>query len=393
MRFFYFLLAFSTFSSLFAQPCEIYNLEVQTGDCTSNSTYQLTLNFQVQNPSNQSFDLWANNAQLIGTFQLNQLPITIPNFPYNGGNNDVLKVCINDNPNCCKIAEFPVPPCINNPQPCEIYNLEVQTGDCTSNSTYQLTLDFQVQNPSNQSFDLWANNAQLIGTFQLSQLPITIPNFPYNGGNNDVLKVCINDNPNCCKIAEFPVPPCLTYPCIINHLEVEAAPCLNGTFLALVKFNVENNTSDSFIVLVNNTLYQKYSYSTPQPILIGPFAGDGTTNYLFTVKDEEVPFCTTTNELGAINCPEIETLQKGQSLVIAPNPVRGWAAIQAKTGKTNVYGAGVLSIVDQDGKTVRSEKIAQVALFHLDTANLPVGKYTVSLWVEDDVFRGSFIKL
>jgi hypothetical protein len=208
-----------------------------------------------------------------------------------------------------------------------------------------------------------------------------------------VLKVCINDNPNCCKIAEFPVPPCLTYPCIINHLEVEAAPCLNGTFLALVTFNVENNPSDSFIVLVNNNLYQKYSYATPQPILIGPFLGDGTTNYSFTVKDVEVPFCITTNELGEINCPEIETPQKGQSLVIAPNPVRGWAAIQAKTGKTNVYGAGVLSIVDQDGKTVRSEKIAQVALFHLDTANLPVGKYTVSLWVEDDVFRGSFIKL
>ena len=393
MRYFYLLLVITVHSSLFAQPCEIYNLSVSTGDCTSNTSYQLSLDFQVQNPSNQTFDLWANNAQFIGTFQLNQLPITIPNFPYNGGNNDVLKVCINDNPNCCKIAEFPVPNCINNPQPCEIYNLSVSTGDCTSNTSYQLSLDFQVQNPSNQAFDLWANNAQFIGTFQLNQLPLTIPNFPYNGGNNDVLKVCINDNPNCCKIAEFLVPSCINNQCEIKNLNAEPAPCLDGVFLVQISFEYSNNLSDSFILMVNNELYQTYEYNTPQPLLIGPFPGDGTTNYSFTIKDQAAINCKNVYELGKISCPENRPKTGEFVLVTAPNPVYEGVSIQARSGETNYYGTGVLYLFDQNGRLIQRLTVSQTAYYFLQTAALPAGKYSLILSSEGQQFYGDFFKL
>ena len=77
-------------------PCEIYDLMVDTGDCTSDSTYTVTINFQVDNPPGNVFGVWAN-GEFLGNFSLDSLPLTIPDFPWNGGSNDVVKVCFPSN--------------------------------------------------------------------------------------------------------------------------------------------------------------------------------------------------------------------------------------------------------------------------------------------------------
>ncbi|MEY3242055.1 MAG: hypothetical protein RIR11_3494, partial [Bacteroidota bacterium] len=185
------LLAVLLCASFFAHAqCSIFDLTVATGACQSNTTYAVTINFQVQNSTNDSFDVWANNGVFLGTYALNARPLTIPNFPYDGGPKDVVKVCIDENLNCCKTTEFPVPACINTPPNCEIFDLTVATGACNGDSTYVATINFQVQGATNASFDLWANN-QYIGFYPLTALPLTIQQFPYNGGANDVVKVCI----------------------------------------------------------------------------------------------------------------------------------------------------------------------------------------------------------
>ncbi len=268
-------------------PCEIYDLEVETGDChPDDSTYVLVVNFQVQNPPSNQFQLWAN-GQLFGTYNLSQLPLTIPNFPWNGGPNDVVKVCMfapNNTSTCCRTLEFPVPDCLNPGGPCEVYDLVVDTGDCTSDSTYSIWINFQVQNPPSGQFALWANG-QFFGTYNLSQLPLNIQNFPWNGGPNDYLKVCIvtpGAPSACCRTIEYPVPDCLGGPnddCHIYDLQVLRTPCLCGQFFAIVTFEHDNGGAAGFSIVGNGNNYGMYPYNHPQPIILGPFT---IWNFIFS---------------------------------------------------------------------------------------------------------------
>jgi len=194
------------FISCNTNDCEISAINVVVGECNNDGTYALTIDFQYANPGNQYFDLYVRNNQHIGYYLLSDLPLTIPNFALSGSNEDYLKVCINDRPDCCKETEWIAPDC--NTNDCEISAVNVVVGECNNDGTYALTIDFQYANPGNQYFDLYVRNNQHIGYYLLSDLPLTIPNFALSGSNEDYLKVCINDRPDCCKATEWIAPDC-----------------------------------------------------------------------------------------------------------------------------------------------------------------------------------------
>jgi uncharacterized protein YuzE len=189
--------------------CDISELEVVVGECNNDGTYNLTINFEYEGTNNQEyFDLYVRDNELIGYFSLSELPLTIENFPLSGYEYDYLKVCINDNVECCEELEWIAPECdpINE---CDISNLEVEVGDCNADDTYSITIDFDYENTNGQEyFDLYVRNGEFIGYFELSELPITIDNFNFSGYEYDYLKVCINDIPDCCEELEWLPPEC-----------------------------------------------------------------------------------------------------------------------------------------------------------------------------------------
>ncbi|MCZ2394543.1 MAG: hypothetical protein LC105_11850 [Chitinophagales bacterium] len=183
------------------EKCSITNLQVDKGECNSDSTYSLTLNFEASNPTNSYFDVFVRENKNIGYFELSDLPITIPHFKMSGKEYDFIKVCVNDNPDCCEVIEFLPPTCET--EKCSITNLQVDKGECNSDSTYSLTLNFEASNPTNSYFDVFVRENKNIGYFKLSDLPITIPHFKISGKEYDFIKVCVNDNPDCCEVIEF----------------------------------------------------------------------------------------------------------------------------------------------------------------------------------------------
>jgi hypothetical protein len=181
--------------------CIIQNLTVTIGECSGDSTYALTIDFDVENAGNSSFDVFIRNNEFVGNYPLSSLPLTINDFRKSGRDEDFIKICINDNADCCAAAEFSPPAC--EVPTCSISNLVLSQGECTSDSTYSMTIDFDVQNPSNASFDVFIRNNVAIGFFPISSLPVTIPDFPISGKDYDYVKVCINDNNSCCKAEEI----------------------------------------------------------------------------------------------------------------------------------------------------------------------------------------------
>jgi hypothetical protein len=376
-------------------PCEIYELTVTPGECHNDSTYTVVVNFLVANPTNSLFEVWANNIYQ-GAYPLTALPLTIIHFPYNGGANDVIKVCMNDNPNCCRTKEFPVPPCILGNNNCEISQLTVTPGDCHSDSTYTVVINFVPVNPTNQFFEVWGNNVYL-GYYPLSALPLTLEHFPYNGGANDVIKVCINDNPNCCRVLEFPAPPCVQpNSCHIYDLAVKTSACLCGQFFAVLTFNSANTGGGGFDVLGNGVNYGNYPYEHSQPVIIGPLEGDGTTHYEFVVQDHFHPDCHDAYELGVIDCPETPTVEVHfvtGTLTISPNPASEWLSVIAQLPGGQVLGSGDVMIQSADGRTVKTINVGNAGSFSINIADLPAANYHLVLATSAGRMQNTFIKL
>ncbi len=275
--------------------CEIHELTVQTGECHGDSAYFLLVNFQVTGTTATGFQLFAN-GQLFGTYTLSQLPLSIPNFPWNGGNNDVVKVCMMNNTvsTCCKTLEFPVPACLHT-GPCEISNVVVHVGDChmDSSNTYVLIVNFQVQNAGNASFEVWAGNGQYLGIFPLTALPLTIPNFPWGGGAADHIKICINDQPNCCKTTEFVAPTCFGGNCEVHNLTVQTGECQgDSTYQLFLNFQVTNPPVNTFSVYANGAFFGSFQLSQ-LPLAIPHFPWNGGNN-------DVIKICFGT--AGALNC-------------------------------------------------------------------------------------------
>ena len=98
--------------------------------------------------------------------------------------------------------------------------------------------------------------------------------------------------------------PIFAQDCEINDLIVEAHPCINGTFLVDIDFNVVNPEGDMFGVVGNATDYGFFPYDT-LPLTLGPLEGDGDTEWEFIVFDAEEPNCQATFVLGIVTCCEI----------------------------------------------------------------------------------------
>jgi hypothetical protein len=185
-----------------AKDYEIKGITTQLGECTSDSTYRLTIDFDDSHlPPNADFNLYARNNKFIGKYSVKSLPIVISKFQISGKTEDFIKICIEGYPELCEEFEFLPPKCLS--EMCSIKSLVVEQGACTSDSTYALTINFKPLNPTQSSFDVYIRNGVLIGYYKFSDLPLTIKNFKESGKDYDYIKVCINDNPDCCEALEF----------------------------------------------------------------------------------------------------------------------------------------------------------------------------------------------
>ena len=98
---------------------------------------------------------------------------------------------------------------------CEITNLSIDVGDCVSDSVYNLTLDFDYENPGNEFFELFARDSVFLGSrdsvflgyYKLSDLPLNL-DLMMSGLEYDYLLVSINDNSSCSAAIEWLPPDC-----------------------------------------------------------------------------------------------------------------------------------------------------------------------------------------
>nr|MBP7274126.1 T9SS type A sorting domain-containing protein [Saprospiraceae bacterium] len=282
--------------------CHIYDLIADDVHCAEGQVFA-TINFEHNNTPSENFVVVANNAN-IGTYNYNQLPLQV-HFTPGPNQNQVIRVLganSTSNTYCSDVVEFPNP-CSTNPiDSCQIYDLVVEEIHCV-NGTVQAVIDFQYENTTTGSFVVLANNAN-VGVYNYSQLPVQI-SFPANGNTNQVVRV-LGANSSvgnyCTDVVEFPNP-CnvVVDTCDIYDLTATVSDCNSeGLFYVTLNF-AHNNVSNLFDVRGNGQYYGTFGYNT-LPIHLGPFAGNGTTNYEFIVRDHETESCHDVVEIGTVDC-------------------------------------------------------------------------------------------
>ncbi len=279
--------------------CVFSELLFEPKPCNSSGLFLIDLSFKVDNPSSGQYLILAGGetygpflympapSHVIGPFSVNDAPIPI-------------KIVDQNDANCYIEAVVPPPNC-NALDECELSDLEIEEGACTSDSTYLITIDFQADDAPNDFFDLSVNGAYT-GTYALTALPLTIEIAASDNGE-DHIEVCINDTPDCCEDEWIDAPSCPAAECHIDNLVVEPWPCNNDSFFVDLSFEVSQPASDSFEVYGNGHHYGTFSYDH-EWITLGPFPADGTTYYEFAVQDAFDEDCREDVELGPVSCTD-----------------------------------------------------------------------------------------
>ena len=162
--------------STFAQPnCQIADLTVAISPLDpSFCAFNATINFQHQGTTNQF--LVEANGKVYGPYTYNQLPLVAG--PVTNDNSGLYKFVVSDFvlAACADDAIVQTPIC--GILPCNIVNFKALPDTCTTDSTYNVLVDFDAFGSTSNSFDVFAGAGIFIGTYQVSQLPLLVNDFP-----------------------------------------------------------------------------------------------------------------------------------------------------------------------------------------------------------------------
>ena len=121
--------------------------------------------------------------------------------------------------------------------PCSISNLVVTVGDCT-NTGYQLTVDFDYVNTQATQFQVHNASNQLVGTYNLADLPVHIDSWFHTGQNSDFMTVSILNGASPCDLSQQWSTPDCGVDCA-NTCPTNFAPVCVQTALGMQQFTNE----------------------------------------------------------------------------------------------------------------------------------------------------------
>ena len=271
--------------------CEITNVSSEPYGCGITDSFYVDINFDFTDVGDNGFTLLGNSI-FHGTFQYEDLPITLGPFPANCATAWEYIIRDVDEPICSEVHVLGEVCCPDN---CVITGFQPQPLLCTGDSTYLLFLDFQIDLPLASQFELYLNGEQE-GLHPYSMIPGSIP-VAWDGDIIQEIVVCDRGNSICCDTMSI-ISACA---CIIDNVTTELVDCdeNEGQFSVAIDFDAMN-VSDSFTLGGNNTSYGKFSYND-LPVFLGPFAMD-TTDYEFAIFDDgDDVFCFGVGDLGVID--------------------------------------------------------------------------------------------
>ncbi|MCB0689540.1 MAG: T9SS type A sorting domain-containing protein, partial [Saprospiraceae bacterium] len=254
--------------------------------------YYVLLDFVYEGNSKDYF-IVKKNGESLGQYKYDDLPVELGPFWSVDSSVQVLQLFDAENDDCRMEVEYMDPDCGS----CSLEGLDVKVGECTSDSTYQVALDYNGTNP----IDLYVNG-QFFGSYDTVQLPVILDDFPASGLVFDHIKVCSLDSNYCCRDLELESPACVRNLCAFEDVRYELTDCdSNGNFHVVLSLDTIGRQEGTFVVKYGDAR-SEFSYES-LPVKVGPYPA-GETFYQFTVFDSEHPDCSALLNVGRVICPD-----------------------------------------------------------------------------------------
>ncbi len=234
------------------QTCEITTLDFGPNPECVNGLITTQWLIDGENLSEVGYDIYINN--LFATFVTwnddSWYDFDIENP---GTENFTIKVCDNDNSDCCIEWELDNP-CFEPSDECSIIDLGVEAHDCNDNGEIFFDIFFEVNNPgSNNQFSVLGNGNNY-GTFEYGQDFYTVG--PFDADCETLAELIVTDvnNNDCAAVIEFDeIFCCEANDCVINTLDFGPDPeCVNGLIVTEWLIDGENLSEIGFDVFINN---------------------------------------------------------------------------------------------------------------------------------------------
>ena len=184
--------------------CVIEGLVAEVHPCLANGTFYVTLDFQHENTS--GYFKVKGNGVTYGVYSYDDLPVSIGPLVGNGTTNYEFVVRDIHQEDCGDAISIGTVECAGAGD-CDVHDLIADPGDCHDDGTYNIWVYFEVENPTNNFYDVF-HNGSFVDYFSLAHVPTTLQHIEGNGEPFQTVKVCINDNPNCCATVEYLAPDC-----------------------------------------------------------------------------------------------------------------------------------------------------------------------------------------
>ncbi|MEO6191079.1 MAG: hypothetical protein ABIO44_12735, partial [Saprospiraceae bacterium] len=276
--------------------CEIGDLILTRTECDREGNFYVKLNFKYANVS-ECFVV-RQNDHIIGKFPYTNLPILLGPFKGDCTTEYIFTVwdCLDEH---CTARALLGKVCCATQGDCKLSELKIEKTPCDQKKLFYVTLNFNHQNTSD-CFMVQGNGINY-GTFKYSQLPLKIGPLKGNCETNYEFVIRDCEDEHCALEAHIGKVCCETLPtdCMLSDLEIVRLDC-NAEGLFYVKLNFKyKNVSECFVVRQNNNIIGKFKYAS-LPLQLGPFKGDCTTNYIFTITDCAHERCSLRKEIGRV---------------------------------------------------------------------------------------------
>lgn len=280
-----------------ANECTIEDLVGIVTPCDAMEEYEVLLDFYIDNPGSQGFEVYHDYCQCTESYQYSDLPILLGPFP--GDCMTDINIEVTDTEFGCIAGLSIEAPCCQAPPPCSLSDLEL-TISCIEEDSMTVIVDFDVENGSEDGFELWINDS-LIAVVDYDDLPYTTPALFVDCSMNYHFRILDMEDEECEMEDTIEEPCCTMNLPMFSNVSIDTTCQGAGAFNLTVAFDVTHPGEEGWMLQVNASYAGPFDYSQ-LPHIVGPFQMDCEGSVEITLSDKQYSESKVIRELEEICC-------------------------------------------------------------------------------------------